>query len=224
MIWLKQFLVLSIFSFLFSLPLYAQLNLKVGYSLSFTGAQELGDVLDQFNDDNPWLDKRFKSPNVLNGLIIGLRYRLSSTAVDVSVYNRFKTLRAEGTNPTTNASFFRNLSLKSRGISLGFEQFIGMFSLGISLERDRLILESRSVSDGDFSELINVADWSNHLFVAINTPRSSGLALSIRPFVQIPWSSFKVDPLETNLGFTPSGKESKFVNFGIQILFLNGNN
>ena len=222
MIWIKQFFLLSAFCFLVSLSLSAQLNLKVGYNLSFAQAQELDDVLSQFNEDNPWLDKRFKSFDIVNGLLLGFRYRFSSTALSANIYNRFKTLEASGTDPATNTAFFRKLSLKSRGISFGIEQFVGMISLGVTLDRDRFILESKNVSDGDFFGLIDVADWSNHIYVGINTPRSSGLALSIRPFVHIPWSSFSVDPLEENLGVSMSGRESKFWNFGVQVIFLNG--
>jgi len=222
MIRFKQFLALSVFSFLLCLQLNAQLNLKVGYNLSFAQAQELDDVLSKFNEDNPWLDKRFKSFNIVNGLLLGFRYRLSSTAISVNIYNRFKTTEASGTDPATNTAFFRKLSLKSRGVSFGIEQFIGMISLGATLDRDRFILEGKSVSDGDFIGLIDVADWSNHFYIGINTPRSSGLALSIRPFIHIPWASFKVDPLEGNLGATVSGKESRFLNFGVQVIFLNG--
>lgn len=200
----------------------AQFNINVGYNLSLPQTDQLDNVLDRFNADNTWLDRRFNSFNTVNGLLLGLKYRLENSTIEFNLYSRFRNVRAEGTDPSTNNDYYRKISLKSRGLSLGLSQAVGMIEFGASIDRDNFILERQTASDGDFSDLVNISRWSNHIYLGVSTPKSSGLSITLRPFVQIPWTSYNLDALESDLGYAPTGKKEKFFNYGIQVIFSNG--
>ncbi len=204
--------------------LSAQLNTRIGYSYSFSQLSETNNILDRFDDQRPWLEEKFNHLRGMNGLILGLQYRLGSTALDISYFNRFKSVKAEGTDPQTNTSFFHRLNMSQQGLSLGLEQFIGSFSIAATIDRNLYRVKLKEESEGDNLRILNEMGWSSHFFIGIKTKKNSGIAVSLRPFLQIQWTDFNLGKIEEALELSPvEDKEERPMSIGIQLIFSNGN-
>jgi len=68
---------------------------------------------------------------------------------------------------------------------------------------------------------------SSHFHLSLNVESNDILTLSIKPYVQVPWSKLNVIPLHEELlpNDTVNADDFKedFLNFGIMLVFYNGN-
>ncbi|MEM1318679.1 MAG: hypothetical protein AAGG75_00415 [Bacteroidota bacterium] len=217
--------LLAIFlQFLFCLDLSAQANIRIGYTYSYFDLAESNAILDRFEEERDWLDNRFGNIRGFHGISFGLRYKMGTTAAELGYYNRFTRRQAEGINPTSSTDFFRQLNTANQGFSLGVEQFIGPFSIGGTIDRNFWTMRLKESSSGDRQTVVDERYWSSQFFVAFNSERTEGISISIRPYVQVPWTSFGLQPLEEALESNPvNDPEEKLLNFGIQFIFYNGN-
>ena len=107
---------------------------------------------------------------------------------------------------------------------MGLEQFIGNFSLSATIDRNLYRIKLKEESNGDNIQILNKEGWSSHFYFGINTTPSKGISVSIRPFVQIQWTDFRVGIVEAELELSPiENEKERPYSFGIQFLFTNGN-
>jgi hypothetical protein len=215
---------IGIFFLLFFLSngINAQLNIKAGYSGSYTDPIINNGILQDFNAERPWLDKKFDDVQFLSGLVLGARYRFDFVAVDVSWYGRFKRVRAEGIDPTLSTNFERRLNYNFNAYSFGIENFIGSFSLGGSIDISKMDIRTKKTGRDDRFSVVNQWGTGSHFFVSYNL-ETTQLQFSVRPYIQIPWTNVDLTPLAEELEVSTSGSlDENFMNFGIMFIFFNG--
>ena len=205
----------------------AQLNIKIGYSLGFSNPKILNDITARYNADRPWLERSFKELRTTNGLIAGLRYRLGDVGLEFTWHNKFKIFRAEGLDPSTDKKYFQDIYFRYSSFSLGFENYLfDKFGWGASIDYSSARFRTESTDIENRSTISNKNGLSSHFYLSINTRSNDILTLSIKPYVQIPWSKISVFDLEKSLHPSSTGVEDQFqedfINFGIMLVFYNG--
>jgi len=66
--------------------------------------------------------------------------------------------------------------------------------------------------------------FSSHFFVSLNIEGSNILSISLQPYIHIPWTKFNLTELESELdtGVGLTDFEDGFMNYGIRLIFRNG--
>jgi hypothetical protein len=217
----KGIIVFFLFFFLIN-GITAQLNIKAGYSGSYTDPTINNGILQEYNAERPWFEKKLEDVNFLSGIVLGARYRFDFVAVDVSWYGRFKRISAEGIDPTLSTNFKRQLNYNFNSYSFGIENFIGSFSLGGSIDLNKTDIRTKKTGREDRFSVVDQWGYGSHFFISYNL-QSTQLQFSVRPYVQIPWTNVDLTPLSEELELsTTADQNENFMNFGIMFIFFNG--
>lgn len=202
----------------------AQVNFGVGYSLGYLNPDNDQKIFRDFNRNTPWLESELDPIHLIQGLHLSLRYRLDFVAIDFSWRNRFRSRRATGIDPATNASFKRVLTHRYISYSLGLESFAGPFSYGGSIDLENFGIRTEVTGvDGDFT-IFSKYGFGNHFFISYTLDAGDNLGFSIRPYLHIPWQKYDIAPLaeEVNGDISTNKLEDSYLNFGIMFVFFNG--
>lgn len=221
---LKNILLLTFV--LFGFYSQAQLNIKAGYNLGFVQAQVHKQIYERYNTDNSWLTQELEPFNILNGLQLGVRYKFENlVALEFNWQNQYHRKAASGTDPSDNSNFTRSVSFRYSSLGLGIENFIGPVSFGASFNYD-FINYKTSTTDIDQFRVLKDTGWSSHFFVSFNFEGGRPLSLSLRPYAQIPWTTFNLQALNDalNPSDTSINLEESYTTFGIMLIFYNGKN
>jgi len=220
---------LSFVVFILGIPLlsFGQLNVSVIYQSSLTQPTNHQSIIDQFNESRPWLQSPFGRLRWLNGYGFGFRYKVDRLALNLRWENQIDRISASGQDPNNNnESFEQRVFFRLSTYSLGLESFITDFlSIHGSFEFNRVRYRSEVNNIDDRFELFN--DWGtgSTFSIGYNFVGNRLLHVSIRPFVHLSWSSHDLTDLsmELNPDVTPNTNlEEDFMNFGIKLIFYNG--
>lgn len=213
-------LTLTLLCLCLSISVYGQLNLKVGYDLGIVQSSLLEDLTDQFNAANSPLEKNLKSLKTFQGLQMGVRYKPAELiGVELSYAIKFNSFEAE-----KEGELFRKVFYRSNVASAGFEQFMGIFSYGATIDWNRLSANYIETGDGDKIDITDQSVYSSQFFISINTPNSGGISFTIRPYYQLFWGKYDLRPFADSFGVSNANADygQRFSGFGIQLLFYNG--
>ncbi len=216
--------VLIFFLLITTLPLYGQFNARVGYNLGSIESEAHALIYNQFNSGRPWLSQKLKEPSTLNGMQLGLRYSYEDfVALELTWYNLYHRQVGAGTDPATNTEFSRSVSFRFSSFGLGIEKFIGPVSLGASLNYDSQEFNLKG-HDLDKQKVSKEFGWSSHFFIGYNFRGSNLLKISLRPYLQVFWHDNDLTALNEalNPGDTPSNLIENYSNFGMMLVFYNG--
>ena len=205
----------------------AQMNIKIGYSLGYSNPKILNDITTRYNADRPWLEKSFKELHTTNGLVAGVRYRLADIGLEFTWHNKFKVFRSEGLDPATEKKYFQDIYFRYSSFSLGFENYLfEKFGWGASIDYSNVRFRTESTDIQSRFTISQQKGLSSHFYLSINTRSNDLLTLSIKPYVQIPWSKLNIFDLEKSLHPSSTATEDQFkedfINFGIMLVFYNG--
>ena len=77
----------------------------------------------------------------------------------------------------------------------------------------------------DRHAIFNDKSTSSHFFVSLNVYGNENLTIALQPYVQIPWTNFDLTDLENDLntGVNLNDYEDGFMNYGLRLVFQNGN-
>ncbi len=213
-------LLLFLTCLLFPQSAYSQASVNVGYVGSYSGMDNFNALLDNFDKQKPWLNESLGNIRFINGMLLGLGYRWEDFRLTAVYTMRFRLAKASGVDPIDENTFERELSFRLNGYSLAAEYFIGFLSYGTRIDYDRLVFHDKKTDTSISSEY----GWSNRFYLGINSDNSSGLQVSLQPFVKIYWKRFDLtalaDWLEVNDPTIP--RAQKMLLFGITVLFTNG--
>lgn len=209
-------------------PLLAQLNIKIGYNIGYTNPTLNNEIITRFNEDHTYVGG-LKELHTLHGIQAGLRYRVGNLGLEATWNNKFQSTETSGTNPNTNTSLYRKLSFRYGSYSFGTELYLSEFiGLGASIDADNIRYRLESIKNGTRSEIFSQWGLGSHFYISLNIPGNDILTLSIKPYVQIPWTKTDISNLETSLNpdYIPAIDESDYqqdyLNFGIMLIFYNG--
>ena len=117
---LKKLIILTAFIFGFS-PLFAQLNILVGYGVGYQSSSDIDLIIESHNEQNPWYHNDLNSVTFLHGMYFGLRQDWGTLKTTLCFRSSGQSLSADGVPPRGGDSFerelfFRNLHHKWGGL------------------------------------------------------------------------------------------------------------
>ena len=224
----KYILLLTLFCF--TTNLQAQFSFKVGYNYSRANTSISNDIIQRFNANNPFLEP-LGTIDFLSGFDLGLRLRNEFVGAEISWGNKYNRQFADGINPATNTEEFREIFLRFGSYSLGLESYAGPIGFGATIDLNRVSFRNRDFEDDNKRRVLAETGFSSQFFLSIHFEASETTSFSLRPYVQIPWKGVNLFSLEQELNpefaatavDTGDAYTERFTNFGIQVLFFNGN-
>lgn len=208
-------------------PLNAQLNIKVGYGLSYFNAKENNQVLNRFNmAQNEVLNGNYVKPlspvKVLNGIQLGLRYQFTDfQAFEFGWENQSVQKEALG-ETSTGGLFKQKLFYSSNQLYLGYHLLLDQWGGGIGLGINNFKIRDE-IGESDVKKNIIDEDQTVLRFnLAYNFSPASRVSFSIQPFYHLSLDAIGLDPLESELGIEKTDTKSSFTHFGIRFIFYNG--
>ena len=203
-----------------------RLNLNVGYTVGLVSPAGLDSVLDQYNDERPWLRNQLSEVNFLNGYSIGLRYKIDKVAFDFKWENQINRTTANGIDPITDSEFEQTLFFKISSFGLGLESFLTeKISLHGNFEFNKFRVRSEITDITDRFEVLNNWSTGSTFSAGYNFVGSNLVHVSIRPYVTFGWTNHPLDDLNRNLNPDSAvidGIDEEFMNFGLKVIFYNG--
>jgi hypothetical protein len=218
----------NILFFLFLVPFLAQaqINIIVGYDLSFKKPQEVNAAITRYNNENV-LSKKMPQVVNMNGLDLGLSYRLDFLILEGHYITRFKTV---GSQQTTATETLKNyVKLNDQSFSFGAMAGLGKLGVGAAWEHHGFRFSKKFSGDKRFVEAFDpTLKYSTlNLFFDFHYKMNPQLGFHARPYYQFSLGGDDVsqNALDKNLLLNPQAATESNTNwgyFGIKLLFSNG--
>ena len=215
-----------IIGLLFTLTSYAQFNFTAGYTYGRTPTGVNNNIIQQVNENNSELInyEKMKAIKGLHGFHFGAQMRFDFVALFASWNKKVQVSDFKG-DDSTNVSINRELFYSVNSTSVGLEIFpIENVSFGGSIDLNSLRIRSEDNVASDRYVIMRDKGFSSHFFVSLNIEGSDILSISLQPYIHIPWTTFNLTELESELdtGVGLTDFEDGFMNYGIRLIFRNG--
>jgi len=223
---LKHTLVVILCLF-YTTTIFAQLNIKVGYGISYVNAEVDNQIIKRYNEQFSFLDNPMQEVRFLNGFLVGLRYRIDNFAIEANFENKFNTLESTGIDPISNHNFNRDLLFKYTSYSIGLESYLTEYiGLGVSIDWDHLRYRSET-QNADRYNVLKDNGFSSEVHLSLNLQGNDVITLSIQPYVQIPWTKMFIAELENEINpdvaaVIDTNYSADYMNYGVKFIFYNG--
>ncbi len=205
----------------------AQINAFVGYVYSQNkNAKTINNIIEHYNTKHPNLLQPMTELHALHGVDLGLRYRFSAVGFEFNWVNKFAQMNDR--DVANNTEYRNTLYYKSQSYCLGMEFFRDWFGIGASIDWNKMVIKKEKSTDRIKVDWLNQSGFSNHIFMNFEINMNDAMAVSIRPFVQLPLYKNDFYVLEAKLNpeiaptFDPEPYKQKTLNWGIKFLFVNG--
>ena len=218
-----------IFIFCFSSPaLHAQLNLGVGYNGSYADAPLINSILKRYNTTSTAINQPFKDLHFLSGIVVSAQYKLDFIGFSLQWKNKNKKLSTKSFDVASNQEDFRDLFFRNNNYSIGFSFFLHFFSFGSTLDYNNFAIFTAHTNHSDRYKVLSNKIWSTHFFLNFQLYKNDNMSFNLQPYWHWPWAKNDFFALEQELnpsfalGANPIDYKSRFKNFGVSLIFYNG--
>jgi hypothetical protein len=220
---LKAHLLLVLMGCFFANTGWAQLTVNVGYSSAMYKNKALSNIISTFNiNERDTLSQQFRTPAYLHGVVMGLRYRWDDFAIEGSYTLRLNSNTAIFGTPDANP-ISQKLSTRYDVWSLGITGYLNSWlGIGTSVDLTHNRFKNKRSNEETSAELLNQQSQSSTVYLVFDFPSNGLLSLSIKPFLQLPWTKTDFSKLSEGLNKTNDQIESRWWTAGITFLFCNG--
>lgn len=209
-------------SFLFSVSLIAQLNIQIGYAISFMDLPKNTQILQKYNTSNTWITSGFDAINVLNGLQIGLRYSGNLGSIGANWSYGQANSKANGINPSDNLEFSRTLYYKLESYNFLLETGGRWLQFGSSINLNYLSIKDKFTPNTNKTLITRQAVWGTQFHLNIGLSSGSICRIAVQPYYFLPWKRLELSPIDQTLNASTGIQSSSFKHFGIRLMLLNG--
>jgi hypothetical protein len=217
---LKKLIILTAFIFGFS-PLFAQLNILVGYGVGYQSSSDIDLIIESHNEQNPWYHNDLNSVTFLHGMYFGLRQDWGTLKTTLCFRSSGQSLSADGVPPSGGDSFERELFFRNNILSLGLETSFSSINLGAAMDYNFFRIKGRT-SDHTKNYIVQKdALIGTHLYLNFDFKGKGMMGLALQPYVDIAISDIGLNDLSDELGVNISGRYEPMT-YGITILLVNG--
>lgn len=204
----------------------AQFNIRIGYVGAVMGPEQLNNIAQRYNRENPWLADELRDLNLINGFTFGLRNRWESFGLEFSWTSKIARRVTGGVDPAQNKEIYKTYLYRLGSFSAGAEIFRDNLTLGGSIDISDFVVRRQYEDDPKPVRFLEESFVAGTLYLGYEIKTSQVLALSFRPYVQIPFQRVNIFPYEEeffpNTTANPDDQQENLVNFGLMLLFYNG--
>jgi hypothetical protein len=210
-----------------SLCLKAQINVTVGYDLAIKKLEEVNSTIQRYNDETPGLSKKMPQIWNMNGLDLGLRYRIGFIALEGHYLTKFKNA---GARQTVADDVLKNsIKLNDQSFSFGTVLYFNKFGLGAAWEKHSFRFSRKFSDDKKYVEAFEeTPKYSTlNLYADFYTKLNDNMGFIIRPYYQfeLRGNDISANQIEKNLLLNPTvnnNSATKWGFWGVKFIFSNG--
>ncbi|MCB0659922.1 MAG: hypothetical protein KDC04_03240 [Saprospiraceae bacterium] len=218
--------------FMFSTPIQAQVNLKVGYIGAKVSAENSNAIINAFNqklvDEEANVHDNLNNIKFMNGLEIGLRYRLHRVGFELSWSSMSSKSDVYATLPN-NQLFQDKWFYSLTEYSVGIENYLGKFGYGASIGYRTYRIKTDIPGVQRKKSLINSESGLASKFYLLFQYPGQKVGIAFKPYVQVPLTGLNISKFDQALQEqiienyqAPVNLEDDITLFGISILLYNG--
>lgn len=204
----------------------AQINMSIGYNYNYASLPAVENIRTTYNEANPWFEDKFRATHSMNGLHIGLRYKIEPVGFTAFWENANATRRVAGEDPNTMTGFARKNYFRQNQFGIGVESYLGRLGYGLTLQTSNF----RISTDIDGIKDRRTVDQQNYIsstfYGLFKFHGTNVLEMSLRPFFQYAWTPINISNFNTELNPTSTlpTEDFTFRNtvIGIGFIFYNG--
>lgn len=217
---LKQFVLVVIVLFTNSAEITGQLNIKIGYNVSFPNLEITESILSGYQPQNFEVVKPFGSLGFMHGIQLGVRYKRSNVAAEIGWENLSRERTALAYQASSDSFSDRTYNFSLSGFSAGFDNYIGSFGIGSTILNQRISV-NRAIGNNDLN-LVREQAWSLRLNFIVQVQQSRLVSVMIKPYYQFPLGDYNLQALADDAGNSISDVTESPNIFGISLIFYNG--
>jgi len=218
-----RIVILLTFITFYSSGVFAQFNSEIGYTIAYIPANVTNQIIREYNGSGEILET-MKDLNFISGFNAGLSYRTGVFKVGLSWEslnarkNGVKGKLKEGDRSQ------RELYFSFNTYSFGTEIIAGRIGFGISMDYNKYTTKTKTAGVSSKIDVLRDNYYSNKFYLIYYIKGTNSLGLSIKPFIQIPWSEISMDrvsdylDIDKNVNF----KTENFIKYGLTFSILNG--
>lgn len=212
-----------------TVTLDAQVNIKIGYSVaqSFPKVNnqfiaDLNHVRSQaFDDFTPMKDLGF-----MYGITLGVRYGIGIGNLEFSWERLSIDRKSIGIDRPTviqqaTASPYE-ISYSFNQLFVTYESRFGILGIGSSVGVNRVGISAPTTNSDDKDRLLSESQIMSRFHVSLNFEGNSSVAISLKPFIQIPLTDIDLSPAIDILDTATTEKKETFPLVGLSLIFYNG--
>ncbi len=211
----------------FSCLAKAQINVLVGYDLALKKPAEINAGILRYNTENPALSKKMPEIWNMNGLDLGLRYRVGFVALEGHYVTKFKNV---GSRQQIADDVLKNyLKLNDQGISFGVTTYYNRLGFGAAWEQHNFRMARKFPDDKKYVNAFAEAKkyTTLNLFVDFSTKLNENMGFVFRPYYQFGLNGDDINQsaVDANLLLNPkvdATANTKWGFWGVKFIFSNG--
>lgn len=206
---------------LLSVELTAQVNVRVGYIASFPQLSVNDNLLASFDPVNGEVSDGFGSTGFMQGLQLGLRYRVGNFAIEAGWESVSRDRSALIFNTTSDSFTNREYNYSLSSYRTGIDNYFGKYGLGTTLMYQSLKIE-RIIGNNELP-ITKERKLGLRLEFIWQVQESPFISFEIRPFYQFSLGDYNLSGLAEDLGLAASVDvmESPKM-WGLSLVFYNG--
>ena len=204
--------------------LFGQFNISTAYEIGYHQTDAFNDIIKKYNTETSFLEQEMDELRIMHGLQLGLYYNYEDlVGLFLNWKYRFNNTSSSGTDPTTMAVFSKDLFVRQNVFSLGLENNFGFIGYGATID---YLLSGVKIENNNTSKrnIFTESNYASTFFISLNSRKTNQIRISLRPYIQIPWTKYDLHKLDMELNESTSTEkiEEGQMNFGLMIVFRNG--
>jgi len=219
--YIKTLISLLILILMINTDMVSQVNVRIGYVAGFPQLPVNDNILANFSPVSGEVSKSFGSAGFMQGLQLGLRYRISNYGIELGWESMSRDRSALIFNPSNDSFTERTYDYSLSSYRAGIDNYFGKFGLGTALMYQRLKID-RVIGNNDLT-LTNDRQLGLRIEFIWQVQKSPFISLEIRPYYQFSLEEYNLSALaedldvDTSVGVLESPKM-----WGISLVFYNG--
>jgi len=210
-----------------------QLNLKVGYTLGFYSPEVSNGILEEFDNLSSLSFDQYNPSRPINltfGINLGLRYKFSSSSVELHWESLARSTSSVGIsrpNPASLSAVSMEFNYRFNMLMLSYESNFGIFGVGSTIGYNIVSIEQTvQNSQVDSNLLFNAPNGRDQYFIrfniALNFTGNANVSFAIKPYIHIPLSDIDLLSKAQILGVQSDETRESFPAWGLSFSFYNG--
>ena len=217
---IAKIVIVFFFSIGTTTGLFSQLNLKIGYNPTLGSFSGINEVLRDYNPDGFNVERAFGSLRFVHGIQLGVRYKISHSAFELSWENISRDRTALSYSPVNDSFLERKYNFGINTWALSFDNYFNPIGFGTMITSSKLNV-TRDIGNNNLS-VSNQRNWGLRAQLNWSIQESELVALVIKPYYQFYFKDYSLNGLSTDLNDKLPERNESLSYFGISFVFYNG--